>query len=254
MYDVEIDDGYRVDALVTDFDSTLSVKNTTPGVMEIIYRHADEPDATREEMGGLIDAYFAEKREAVEGGGNMEEMLERWSRIERKYSAIVAPYFTGVTREEMKEEGYNVELREHAGQAVDHLRSAGVSVAVDTNNWSSSLVTAALEGRVSVDDVYPNRLVYGDDDVCTGEMLFDNVDPLAKRDALLDYKQKTGARQVAYVGDDLNDLACMVVADIAFAIKPSDELLGAIQHYGIEDHVRVVESWDEIEGALRTNK
>ena len=254
MYDMLFADGYRVDALVTDFDSTLTVNNTTPGVLEIIYRHAEEPDTTREEMGGLVGAYFAEKREAVEGGGNMEEMLERWGRVERKYSAIVASYFTGVTREEMKEEGYSIELREHAGQAVENLRGGGVSVAVDTNNWSSSLVTAALEDRVSVDDVYANRLVYGDDDVCTGEMLFDNVDPIAKRDALLDYKQKTGARQVAYVGDDLNDLACMVAADIAFAIKPSDELLDAIHNYGIEDQVRVVESWDEIEVALRTDK
>ena len=254
MYDMLFDDGYRVDALVTDFDSTLTVNNTTPGVLEIIYRHAEEPDTTREEMGELVGAYFEERREAIEGGGNMEEMLERWSRVERKYSAIIASYFTGVTREEMKEEGYSVELREHAGQAVEHLREAGVSVAVDTNNWSSSLVTAALEDRVSVDDVYANTLVYGDDDACTGEMIFDNVDPLAKRDALLDYKQKSGARQVAYVGDGLNDLACMAAADIAFAIKPSDELLDAIQDYGLEDQVRVVESWDEIELVLRTDK
>lgn len=244
--------GYAVDALVTDFDDTLTARNTTPAIFELLYRHAEEPEAARARFAELSGSYFAEKREAIDGAEDVEGLCERLGGLERRYAPLIEPYFAGVTREELSSLGRAVEMRPGSGEVLRALRGAGVRVAVDSNSWCADLVRAAVDGSVPAGEVYANTLVYGPDGACTGEIAPDNLDPAAKRDALVRYREATGARRVAYVGDDINDLPAMAAADVAFALHPSAELSAALDRYGLSGHVAVVRSWDEVEERLRS--
>lgn len=210
--------------LVTDWDETVTVKDTTLLVAQAAYRHKKGLPEFSNFTKIYLEAYakFNEKNNGIRNTVAKEiEFQQCMKAVEMtSISAIEeCSIFEGLTLLQFAELAGEVQIRPHFMAFARNITSAGVPVYILSVNWSRTLIeaTLALHGVSGVKVLANDFQVH--EGYTTG--VFDGIDirtGFDKSVKLREIKECHKHLDVVYVGDSLGDVLPLIEADVGIVI------------------------------------
>ena len=232
---------YRVDKLISDFDETISQKDTIQSLVSAASQSRDgNGTPTIEEWHQMVEWYrgrYALRCEKWLDGshehckGTLLDFLCDIRSLETVSIRKVMKkgFLAGLTQEGLREAGRQVQKKEGARTCLSEMRSAGVTVEILSANWSTTFVEEAVTGFC--DMVVANCLLFDPRGISTGEI---KLQVLSADDKWRHFKsRRSRAGLTGYVGDSLSDLRAMLDADIGILIGENQTCLRAIDRFNI---------------------
>ncbi|MDE0300264.1 MAG: haloacid dehalogenase-like hydrolase [Candidatus Poribacteria bacterium] len=232
---------YRVDKLISDFDETISQKDTIQTIVGIAMqnRTANEPPTVEEwkQMAGWYTSRYSRRCNkwlSVPRDRSQETFTDFLSDIESldvdSIGRVMKKNFlAGLRQDQLRKAGSQVQTREGVKECLSEMRSAGVVVEILSANWSQTFVKEAVLGFC--DSVVANRLLFDKRGYSTGEL---KLRVVSAHDKLRHFKfrrSKTGL--TGFVGDSISDLRAILEADVGILVGDNEICLKTIDHYKI---------------------
>ena len=271
---------YRVEKLISDFDETISQKDTIQTLVTTAIQNRDVGDfPTIEEWKQMVEWYktrFSHRcnkwlngpRENCQG-----TVVDFLSDIESLDVASIGRvmnkgFLAGLRKEQLRKAGKQVQKREGARACLSEMRSAGVTVEILSANWSQVFVSEAVKGFS--DAVVANHFLFDEQGYSTGEIELRVVSAHDKWRYFKSRRSKTGL--TAYVGDSLSDLRAILEADVGILIGENQTFLRTIDRFQIsikrvteesrqtvecsetrstDKHILHVDSWETVNRLLK---
>lgn len=232
---------YRIDKLISDFDETISQKDTIQTLVTAAMqnRTADELP-TAEEWEQTVEWYktlYSHRCDKWLNGsrencqGTIVDFLTRIESLEMDAIGRVMKkkFLAGLRREQLQEAGRQVQKQEGARTYLSEMRSAGVTVEVLSANWSQIFVEEAVKGFC--DTVVTNCLLFDERGHSTGEIELRVVSAHDKWKHFKSRRSKTGL--TGYVGDSISDLRAILEADVGILVGENQTCFRTIDRFQI---------------------
>ncbi len=232
---------YLVDKLISDFDETISQEDTIQSLVTAAMQNRDAEglqvlNAWRETVDWYItrhsqicnewlDMACEHRGESVVGFLSTFEPLEAES-IER---VMKQKFLAGLSREQLRKTGSQVQKRDGAEACLSEMRHAGVKVEILSANWSQTFVEEALKGFF--DSVVANRLLFDERGYSTGDIQLRVVSAHDKWRHFKSRRSETGL--TGYVGDSISDLRAILEADVGILVGENQTCLRTINRFQI---------------------
>ncbi|KAI9173155.1 hypothetical protein H9P43_007286 [Blastocladiella emersonii ATCC 22665] len=143
-----------------------------------------------------------------------------------------AGIFFDLTPADLSEHGAAIPLRPGAAAALRKWKDRGDAITVCSVNWSAGMICGALAaaaGAGGVSVFSSNLTLEVECGVTTGEIDASVVNGVDKLKLMLEWMPLgEGRGRVVCVGDSLNDLPCMLAADVAIFVAPEFKLSGSV--------------------------
>ncbi len=232
---------YRVEKLISDFDETISQKDTIQSlVTAAMQKRAVNEFPTMEEWKQTVEWYRVHHSHRCDKwlNSNREHgqvtIVDFLSDIKSLETASIGRvtenrFLAGLTKEELRKAGSQVQKHEAAGICLSEMRSAGVTVEILTANWSQTFVEEAVRGFC--DTVIANRLQFDQRGISTGEIELRVLSAHDKWRHFKSHRSKTGL--TGYIGDSISDLRAILEADIGILIGENQTCLRVIDRFRI---------------------
>ena len=232
---------YRVDKLISDFDETISQKDTIQSlVTAAMQNYAVNEFPTMEEWKQTVEWYKVRHSHRCDKWLNSNNehcqgtVVDFLSDIESLETASIGRvtekrFLAGLTLEELRKAGRQVQKHEAAKKCLSEMRSSGVIVEILTANWSQTFVEEAVKGFC--DTVVANRLIFDQRGISTGEIELRVLSAHDKWRHFKSRRSKTGL--TGYVGDSISDLRAILEADIGILIGENQTCLRTINRFEI---------------------
>ena len=265
---------YRVDKLISDFDETISQKDTIQSLVTAAMqnRTADElPTVAEWEQtvewyrtcySHKCDKWLNGSREHCQG--TITDFLSEIESLEKVAIGRVMKekFLAGLRQEHLRKVGRQVQKREGARTYLSEMRSAGVTVEILSANWSQIFVEEAVKGFC--DAVIANRLLFDERGLSTGVI---DLRVLSAQDKWKHFKSrrsKTGL--TCYVGDSISDLRAILDADVGILVGENQMCLRTIEQFqipiervskasrqtvGTNKHILHADCWETINRLLK---
>lgn len=255
--------------LVTDFDSTVTLKDTLSALVALSAQPERFDEASR-----YYAAHFAEVEELI-AAGRLEDALSRSEEVEHSSIDLVVRerMLFGITRASIQEASKSTLLRPGAVDALRAAASSGVGVHICSANWSAIWIHGALLDLGDAIGIHTNELEMDENGTSTGMLRRAVVGPADKARCFARLREQSAAarrdgRACVFVGDALPDLTAMLDADVGILIGenplmraaldiaggPLRELTRAAEQDGaLHPGVYVATCWDDIARVLQLN-
>lgn len=225
--------------LVTDFDSTLTSRDSVSELVALSPIAAADPERVDDVVAAYLRDY-AEVSRLLEAG-DLEPALQRYTALEHASLDRVeaAEILRGVSSAAIARSAPAVELRDGAAEALDAAAAAGVEVHVCSANWSEHWIRCALGSAAEhLAGVCCNELELEQTGLSSGRLRREVV---SADDKLLVFERlESGAAQCSagrascFVGDALGDFRAILAADVGIVIGERKELRRALRLAGVE--------------------
>ena len=232
---------YRVDKLISDFDETISQKDTIQSLVTAAMQNRTVDESpTIEEWRQTVEWYRTRHSLRCDKWlnshpehcqGTVIDFLSDIKSLEISSIGRVTEkrFLAGLTQEELRKAGKKVQKHEGARTCLSEMRSAGVTVEILTANWSQTFVEEAVKGFC--DTVVANRLLFDRRGISTGEIELRVLTAQDKWRHFKSRRSKTG--HTGYVGDSISDLRAILEADIGILIGENQTCLRTIDRFKI---------------------
>ena len=232
---------YRVDKLISDFDETISQKDTIQMLVAAAIQNRAVGDfPTMEEWKQTVEWYrtlYSHRCNKWLNGprehrqGTIADFLSDIESLDVDSIGRVMNkgFLAGLRQEQLRKAGKQVQKREGARACLSEMRSAGVDVEILSANWSQVFVSEAVKGFC--DAVVANHFLFDERGYATGEIELRVVSAQDKWRYFKSRRSKTGP--TAYVGDSLSDLRAMLEADVGILIGENRTFLRTIDRFQI---------------------
>ena len=240
---------YPITKLITDFDGTVTVKDT---IANIAYAAADN------------------LRVSASGNTSYNEFLQSWHNVVKQFSdeyihlfekllnqpqdfqntydallkflasfneielasverVISGKFLVGIKREKLRNIGKNIEKQADIEIILAKMKEAGVKINVVSANWSRELIIGAMDDLF--DNIVSNDLEFNEDGISTGQI---NLRILSPFDKLKYYQRlKSNVGNNLYIGDSVSDLLAILAADIGVLFGRGESVMRVISHFNI---------------------
>ena len=235
---------YPIDKLITDFDETISERDT---ISTLVHTAANAHKGEKEEFLAawqemvqwfltryyrVCDAWQNHRHSLVDFLKSFEE-LETAS-IQR---VIAKGFLEGITREELRAVGRNVVKKPGVDRVLSAMRLEGVAVEILSANWSEALIQGATEGLY--DQITTNSLMYDVEGRSTGDI---HLHVVSARDKLRKFRSRKknppnpdeigdGGVKTLYIGDSISDLLAILDADLGVLIGQNSTAMQTIERF-----------------------
>jgi phosphoserine phosphatase len=258
--------------LVTDFDSTVTLKDTLTSLVSLSAQPERFDEASR-----YYTARFTEVEEFI-AAGRLENALTRSEEVENSAIDLVIRerMLSGISAAAIREASKATLLRPGAMDALRAAAASGVGVHVCSANWSPAWISGALLELGDTISVHTNELEMDVHGLCTGGLSRAIVGPADKARCFARLREQSDAartegRACVFVGDALPDLTAMLDADVGILIgenhlmraalailsesAPLRELEHAVGPDGtLHAGLYVASSWDDIARILQLHR
>mmetsp|Transcript_30506 Transcript_30506/g.72639 ORF Transcript_30506/g.72639 Transcript_30506/m.72639 type:complete len:947 (+) Transcript_30506:59-2899(+) len=239
-----------VGLFVTDFDDTLTTKDTTPIIIEAAFSAAERAapeerrgDLRREweqrlrEVLQLISEEQKALRERLQSKGptagfdpeRLSEVLAELSDFDRRMNeaAFSSGIIKGVSEGDVTEAARNIELRDGSREFLRRAQRLRVPTHVVSVSWAQDVIRAALSPLEP--GVEANRLSLGGDGLCDGAISGEMQTAEDKRGALRRLLGGERRGPTVYVGDSATDLGALLDADVGIVVGDNGMLRPAAE-------------------------
>jgi 2-hydroxy-3-keto-5-methylthiopentenyl-1-phosphate phosphatase len=239
---------YPITTLITDFDGTITVKDT---IADIAYAAADNfLSASREtsyeeflqswhgvvrkfsdEYTQLFERLLDQPRPSRYNYDALLKFLASFAEIElASVERVVSGNFlAGIKREKLRRTGKYIKKQEEVDIILAQMRQTGVQINIVSANWSRELMIGV------VDDLYDNivssDLEFDADGVSTGQINLRILSPLDKLKYYQYLKSDTGKN--LYIGDSVSDLLAILAADVGVLFGRGQSVMRVISHFNL---------------------
>lgn len=258
--------------LVTDFDSTVTLKDTLTSLVSLSAQPERFDEASR-----YYTARFTEVEELI-AAGRLEDALSRSEEVENSAIDLVIRerMLFGISAATIKEASKATLLRPGAMDALRAAAASGVGVHVCSANWSPMWIHGALLELGDTISVHTNELEMDESGISTGGLRRAVVGPADKARCFARLRERSDAahregRACVFVGDALPDLTAMLDADVGILIgdnrlmraalallggpAPLRELTHAVGQGGaLHAGLYVASGWDDIARVLQLHR
>jgi len=259
----------KVSAICTDYDETLTTEDTTERLLLRIKELTPQnqradfnriwTDASvkyRMELARIysevLTLHFSDPSE------RLNYLSNRINNLEIESSAQVFPLFKYITKEQLRKEGAKIQLLPKARKVLKEFKEKKLPAYVISLNWSRDMIEASLSGVIEETNIFCNNLVFRNNAADGGLELCVN----SPQDKLTRMKSLASSQRIAYAGNGVNDILCILSAKYGFIINPQSPLLQLLETVGIsadkiKDPARtdkpgiyLIDSWADIKGVL----
>ena len=212
-------------ALITDFDSTLTMTDTLHQLISL----APNPALLEQ-----AEKFYIQETDAVHDmvcNGNVHGALQLLQKIENQALDMVeaSNLLKGIKTSDIEEKAANlVRLRPRAFETLRSSGQCGIAVHICSINWSRKWIECAVGcASAGVCSVVCNDLVTDDTGVCTGELRRRVMGARDKEEFVLQVS-RTCSGGCIYVGDALPDVLALQRADVGVVIGANPTLRAAL--------------------------
>jgi HAD superfamily phosphoserine phosphatase-like hydrolase len=236
---------YPIDKLITDFDETISERDT---ISTLVHTAADNRAHEKDEFLAawqemvqwfltryhrVCDAWQDHRHSLVDYLKSFEE-LETAS-IQR---VIAKGFLEGLTQERLRTVGRTVVKKPGVDRVLSAMRADGVVVEILSANWSEALIEGATEGLC--DQIITNSLTYDVAGRSTGNI---HLHVVSARDKLRKFRSRKknppnpdeigdeGVTRTLYIGDSISDFLAILDADLGVLIGQNPTAMQTIERF-----------------------
>ena len=260
---------HKVSAICTDYDETLITEDTTERLLlrikeltpqnQIADFNRTWNDASIKYRAELAKIY-AETLTLpfLKAAERLNYLSNRMNNLEIASSAQAFPLFRHITKERLRREGVRIQLLLNAKKVLKEFKKNGLPVYVISLNWSRDIIEASLSGVVETSSIFCNNIVFRNDEADGGLELCIN----SPQDKYMKMKSLAAAQEVAYVGNGVNDILCVLSAKYGFIINPQNPLFQLLESVDVragaikdpsktdEPGIYLINSWDDVKRVL----
>lgn len=259
----------KVSAICTDYDETLTTEDTTERLLLRIKEltplnqradfnriWTDTSVKYRMELARIyaeaLTLPFSEPAE------RLNYLSNRINNLEIESSAQVFQLFKYITKEQLRKEGAKIQLLPQAKKVLKEFRQKKLPAYVISLNWSRDMIEASLSEVIGANNIFCNNIVFRNNTADSGLELCVN----SPKDKHTRMKSIASPQRVAYAGNGVNDILCILSAKYGFIINPQSPLLQLLETVGVsadkikdpaktdEPGIYLINSWDDIKRVL----
>ena len=236
---------YPIDKLITDFDETISERDT---ISTLVRTAADNRKGEKEEFLAawqemvqwfltryhrVCDAWQDHRHSLVDYLKSFEE-LETAS-IQR---VMAKGFLEGLTKDRLRTVGRTVTKKAGVDRVLSRLRRDGIEVEILSANWSKALIQGATERLC--DQIITNSLQYDVSGRSTGKI---HLHVVSARDKLRKFRSRKknppnpdeigdgGVKRTLYIGDSISDFLAILDADLGVLIGQNRTAMQTIERF-----------------------
>ena len=221
----------HIRCLWTDCDGTLTRESLGRHIVDEARRERPEAVDARVRLYQRWNGRML--RRALDGPGGLSAFLEAHRAVETVvFQELSATrLFAGVRRDRLRElERDGASVRDGACAVLAAVLAAGGQAHVVSAGWSADLIRPwAPEGV----QLHCNEMRFDDAGVATGELVARVTHGFAKTEILRE-TDPGGDGLSVYVGDAVDDILALRMADVGIVIQPSAMLVEAMARFGID--------------------
>ena len=236
---------YPIDKLITDFDETISERDT---ISTLVHTAADNRAHDKEEFLAawqeMVDWFLTRYHRVCDAWQNHQhslvDYLKSFEELETVsiQRVIAKGFLEGLTREGLRAVGRNVVKKPGVDQVLSTMQAEGVAVEILSANWSKALIEGATEGLC--DQIVTNSLVYDTAGRSTGGIHLPVVSAWDKLRKFRERKKNPpnpdefgdgGMIRTLYIGDSISDFLAILDADLGVLIGQNRTAIQTIERF-----------------------
>lgn len=239
---------YPIDKLITDFDETVSERDT---INALVHAAADNrKDGKAQFLAAwdeMVEWYLTRYRrlydESLNNYQSIVDFLKAFEELEiASIQRVIAKGFLeGLTREGLRAVGRNVVKKPEVDRVLSAMRADGVAVEILSANWSMALIEGATE--TLCDQVITNSLAYDTAGRSTGGL---HLHVVSARDKLRKFRERKkipprlqsstrtqdgGTTRTLYIGDSISDFLAILDADLGVLMGQNHTAMQTIERF-----------------------
>ncbi len=270
---------YPITVLITDFDKTITVKDT---IADIAYAATNNLDVGSDELvqswHRVVEQFSREYIQLFERLLNQPQPThDRYNALLQFFAAfdtverasiervVAGRFLAGLTRSQLQDIGRGIKKRARVIEILSNMRAAGIQINIISANWSTDLIIGAMGNLYG--NIVANDFRFDATGRSTGQIDMLVVSPFDKLKYFRRLQSQTG--KTLYIGDAVSDLLPILEADIGVLFGRDNSVMRVISHYNIpfriltdEDKYSVDESqtqgtiliansWEQLDGYLK---
>ncbi len=273
---------YSIDKLITDFDETISERDT---ISILVHTAADNREHEKAQLLAawqeMVQWYLTRYHRVCDAWLNprhsIVDFLKAFEELEAVsiQRVIAKGFLEGLTREGLKAVGRNVVKKSGVDRVLSAMRADGVEVEILSANWSETLIQGATEGLC--DRVISNSLMYDAAGCSTGNI---HLHVVSAQDKLRKFRERTkkppnpdeigdGGIRTLYIGDSISDFLVILDADLGVLIGQNRTAIQTIERFRLptlqlqeetrfdasqryQGTILLVDSWNVLDNFLST--
>ncbi len=236
---------YPIDKLITDFDETISERDTISILVHTAaenrkHEKAQFLTAWRE----MVEWYWVRYRQIADGWLNrchsIVDFLKAFEELETAsiQKVMAKRFLEGLTREGLRAVGRNVVKKPGVDWVLSAMRANGVEVEILSANWSEALIQGATEELCN--RVIANSLMYNAAGRSTGDIHLHVVSAWDKLRKFREQKKNPpnpdeigdgGVTRTLYIGDSISDFLAILDADLGVLIGQNRTAIQTIERF-----------------------
>lgn len=236
---------YPIDKLITDFDETISARDTINLLVHTAAENRKHGKAQfLTDWREMAEWYWARYRQISDEGldhcHSIANFLKAFEELETAsiQKVMAKRFLKGLTREGLKAVGRNVVKKPGVDWVLSAMRADGVEVEILSANWSEALIQGATEELGN--RVIANSLMYNEAGRSTGDIHLHVVSAWDKLRKFRERKKNPpnpdeigdgGVTRTLYIGDSISDLLTILDADLGVLIGQNHTVIQTIEQF-----------------------
>ena len=236
---------YPIDKLITDFDETISERDT---ISTLVHTAADNRAHEKEEFLAawqeMVQWFLTRHHRVCDAWQNhrhsLVDFLKSFEELETAsiQRVMTKGFLEGLTKEGLRTVGRNVTKKAGVDRVLSAMRADGVAVEILSANWSEALIQGATEGLC--DQIITNSLTYDAAGRSTGNI---HLHVVSARDKLRKFRLRKknppnpdeigdgGVTRTLYIGDSISDFLAILDADLGVLIGQNPTAMQTIEQF-----------------------
>ena len=236
---------YPIDKLITDFDETISERDT---ISTLVHTAADNRAHEKEEFLAawqeMVQWFLTRHHRVCDAWQNhrhsLVDFLKSFEELETAsiQRVMAKGFLEGLTKEGLRTVGRNVTKKAGVDRVLSAMRADGVAVEILSANWSEALIQGATEGLC--DQIITNSLTYDAAGRSTGNI---HLHVVSARDKLRKFRLRKknppnpdeigdgGVTRTLYIGDSISDFLAILDADLGVLIGQNPTAMQTIEQF-----------------------
>ena len=236
---------YPIDKLITDFDETISERDT---ISTLVHTAADNREGEKEEFLAawqeMVQWFLTRYHRVCDAWRNHQhsivDFLKSFEELETAsiQRVMAKGFLEGLTKEGLRTVGRNVTKKAEVDRVLSAMRADGVEVEILSANWSEALIQGTTEGLC--DQIITNSLQYDVAGRSTGNI---HLHVVSARDKLRKFRSRKknppnpdeigdgGVTRTLYIGDSISDFLAILDADLGVLIGQNSTAMQTIERF-----------------------
>ena len=236
---------YPIDKLITDFDETISERDT---ISTLVHTAADNRAHEKDEFLAawqeMVQWFLTRYHRVCDAWQNhrhsLADYLKSFEELETAsiQRVIAKGFLEGLTKERLRTVGRTVIKKAEVDRVLSAMRADGVVVEILSANWSEALIEGATEGLC--DQIITNSLQYDVAGRSTGNI---HLHVVSARDKLRKFRSRKknppnpdeigdeGVTRTLYIGDSISDFLAILDADLGVLIGQNPTAMQTIERF-----------------------